>query len=140
MAEFSAVFPPKLLMFLFVLSAGYMLCVLAPAVYAAFVVLRRRPVLPRRTLFVLVVSSLCYGLFFLFSLALELPAAAFTVYIAPQLQAAGYYAGQPFTTLAGFLAENWWFVLGPTLLILAVAVTHYLARRWAGIVAALHAG
>jgi hypothetical protein len=140
MTDFSTVFPPKLLSFLIVLSVGYMLCVLAPALYAALVVLRRRPVLPRRLLFVLVVASLCYGLLFLFSFALELPATAFAVYIAPQLQAAGYYSGQPFTIIAGFLAENWWFALGPTLLFLAVAITRYLARRWGGIVAALHAG
>ncbi len=70
-------------------------------------------------------------------LALELPLAAYLVYVAPQFEASGNYSGGPLTSIGAFIVSYWWLLLGPALLVVSVITTRYLSKRWVRVVEAL---
>lgn len=73
--------------------AAYALCVLAPVLYPMLVAIHRRPVLPRRAVFVIVVAALCHGAMGLIDAVIVVPISAVLVYVTPQFEATGVYAG-----------------------------------------------
>ncbi len=112
-------------------------CSLAPVLWPAVVALRRRPTLPRRGLFVFVVGALCHGTLGLLATLIVLPVSALLVHVVPQLEAASAHSGGPIASIARLVAEYWWAAYSPALLVLAVAMTRWLAARWARIVSAM---
>src|SRR5689334_20953498 len=85
----------------------YYLCAFAPVLCSGYVVLRRKPVLPRRFLFILTVTVLSYGVLNFAGYVIDIPVSAYLLYVAPQLEATGRYAGQPFTSLGRFAVRYW---------------------------------
>jgi len=112
-------------------------CSLAPILWPAVVALRRRPALPRRGLFVFVVGTLCHGTLGLLATLIVLPVSALLVHVVPQLEAASAHSGEPIASIVRLVAEYWWVAYSPALLVLAVAMTRWLAARWARIVSAM---
>jgi len=132
-----ALLEPMTLLFIVLVSVSFLLCTLSPLLYSSFVATRQRPVLPRRILFVTVVTAFSYGLFSFLSFVVGLPVQAYVVFIAPQLEFSGHYFGEPLVSAARFVLRFWWLWVGPVLLALSVVVTRYLAKRWSRIVAQL---
>jgi hypothetical protein len=130
-------FSPEVWVLILLVGVSYVLCIFSPVFYSAFVAYRRKPVMPRRLLFIATATALCYGALSFLGFALELPVEAYLVYIAPQLEAAGHYSGKPFTAIGEFVAMYWWLLLGPILLVMSIVVVRYLASRWIRIVEAL---
>jgi hypothetical protein len=121
------------------IAAGviYYLCAFSPVVCSGYVVLRRSPLFPRRFLFVATVTVLSYGVLNLAGYLINIPVAAYLVYVAPQLEANGQYAGQPFTSF-GSAAVRYWLVWScPVLLVTSILTTRYLSKRWHRIAEAL---
>ena len=135
MSDISTVLPDVALL----LSIGvlYFLCLLAPILVSGFVVLRHRQEMPRRLLFIVAVTILSYGFLNFIGYAVNIPVAAYLIYIAPQLEASGHYAGQPFLSIARFGTHYWWFAFGPVLLVVSIVLTSYLGKRWSRIAGAL---
>ena len=112
---------------------------LAPVLYSAFVATRTRLALPRRFLFVAVVVTLSYGLLVFFLFAITLPLAAFSIYIAPGLEAAGKLSvsGRWLAATSRAISTWGWFVVPFFLAISSFKLTRYLATRWHQLVTGL---
>ncbi len=135
MSDISAIFPNATA--LVAIGGAYFLGTLAPVFASGFVVLRHRPAMPRPFLFVLTVTMLSYGILNFAGYVIDIPVAAYLMYVAPQLEASGHYASQPFTYVGAFVAQYWWVGFAPLLLIISILATRYLGKRWARIVEAL---
>jgi hypothetical protein len=103
---------------------------LFPVVYPTLVALRRKPVMPRRLLFISVVVGLSYGCLVFFQFVIVIPLDAFGTYIAPQLKEVGELPaiGQWSLEILDKL-DVWWWKLVVPLILAAVAfkLTRYLA-------------
>ena len=118
-------------------AIAYALCAVSPILYSAVVVLRHRPVLPRRVLFVCLVGVLSYGSVSCASYLLNVPIAAYLRFVAPRLEASGHYSGEPFASAGAELVRYWFFAACFALPLFGIAVTSYLKKRWQLIVEAL---
>ena len=129
-------FGPKLAAILAAVALAYALLSFAPVWWPAIVAHRSRPTLPRRLLFVGVVAALVYGVFSFLLFAVLLPIEVYGIYIAPQLEEAGFANGSALLQISGFFAEYWWILVPPTQLVLTWYVTKAVKARWAHICAA----
>ncbi len=129
-------FGPKLSALLAAAALAYALLSFAPVLWPAIVARRVRPTLPRRWLFVGVVAALVYGVFSFLAFAVLLPIEVYGIYIAPQLEEAGFANSSSLLQFSGFLADYWWVLVPPTQLLLTWYVTKSVKARWAHICAA----
>jgi hypothetical protein len=118
-------------------GALLLLCTFFPVIYSAQLAFRAKPALPRRFLFVCVVTALCYGCLLFFLLAVSLPLQLYSSFVAPQLEFSGYPHGRWLIATQFFISDWGWVVFPLFLGLAAVATTRYLASRWPAIVAAL---
>jgi hypothetical protein len=119
------------------IGAIVLLCVLFPVLYAVQLALKVKPTLPRRALFVWVVTSLSYGSLMFFLFAISLPLQLYSVYVAPQLQFSGYAYGHWLIAFQDFVM-GYGFVLLPVVLAVTSSFgSRYLARRWTRVVGSL---
>jgi hypothetical protein len=130
-------FPPKLAFLLTLISVGYFLLSFAPVIWPAVRAFRRANRLSRPWLFVGLVACFTYGVFSFFIFALMLPAQAYTIFIAPQLEEAGWPSGHYFVRVTTFIADYWWIALPPAQLLATFFVTRRLSVRWERICSAL---
>ena len=112
---------------------------ITPLLYSAFVALRTRPLIPRRILFVAVITGMSYGFMLLFAILVTLPLEAFSTFIAPQLQAIGHLPrfGLWLAEISQALSSWGWFVIPLVDAIASIWFTRYLVRRWPQVVASL---
>ena len=136
--ELIEAFGPKLVALLTLAAAWFMLT-LAPVIWPAFRAFRKKTALPRPWLFVSTVAALTYGALFLALFVLLIPAEAYAVFIAPQLEEMGQPNGKSLVLATQFVAEYWWLILPPAQLTVTVLLTRRLASKWAGICSALAA-
>ena len=124
---------------LIAIAIAWWLLSLAPVLYSALVATRTRPALPRRFLFVVVVVTLSYGLLVFFLFAITIPLAAFSVYIAPGLEASGELSvpGRWLVATSRAISTWGWFVVPFFLAISSFKLTRYLATRWHQLVTGL---
>jgi hypothetical protein len=132
-------FGPKFAVLLALAAAAWLLLTLAPAIWPAFRAFRKKTALPRPWLFVSTVAALTYGALFLAIFVLLIPAEAYAVFIAPQLEAMGQPYGKSLVRVTRFIAAYWWLMLPPAQLAVTVLLTRRLANNWAGICSALAA-
>ncbi len=105
---------------------------LMPILYSILVAVRTKPALPRRFLFVSAVVLLSYGLLIFFLFVVSLPLSAYSIFIAPQLEAVGELsrAGRWLAASSRFISQWGWFVIPLVLSISAVILSRYLVVRW----------
>jgi hypothetical protein len=130
-------FPPQMAALLIFLGVAYFIMSWAPLWWPALLAYRHRSSTPRRWLFVVVVACLTYGLFVFFFFALTIPAQVYAIFIAPQWEQLGYPIGRPVLRVFRLIADYWWLVLPPVLLLTAWFVTRKLLRVWPRICAAV---
>ena len=93
--------------------------------------------LPRPLLFTFIVASISYGIPLAALFIFSVPSTLYSVYIAPQLQAAGSY-WSPEVVRFGQLSASWWWLIFPTIVsIISVVLTKRLGRKWLSIVSSL---
>jgi hypothetical protein len=124
---------------LIALAAVWWVLSLLPVFYSTFVAFRTTPAMPRRPLFVAVVACLSYGLLIFFLFAISLPLSAFSVFIAPQLEASGELpvVGRWLAIASRFISTWGWFVVPLFLAIVSFKLARYLGVRWPQLVAGL---
>jgi hypothetical protein len=132
-------FGPKLIGLVALAAIAWFLITLAPVAWPAFRAFRKKTALPRPWLFAATVSALTYGSLFLGLTILLIPAEAYAVFVAPQLEAMGQPYGKPIVIATQFIADYWWLMLPPAQLAITLLLTRKLARRWPGICSALAA-
>jgi hypothetical protein len=120
-----------------VVAAAYFLFSLAPVIWPALRAFPRRRALSRPWLFVGLVACVTYGLFSFFLFALMIPAQAYTIWLAPQFEEAGWPYGKHLVWTTRFLAEYWWIALPPLQLLVAFFVTRRFAAKWERICSSL---
>lgn len=130
-------FGPKLSALLALVALAYVLFSFAPVLWPAYRAFRRKTRLSKPWLFTGVVGALVYGIFWFLLCALMIPAEAYTVFIAPQLQEAGLPYGKAFVSVADFIGNYWWLGLPPLQFVSTVMVTRKLAARWERLCAAV---
>jgi len=118
-------------------AIAYALCALAPILWSGVVALWHQPVLPRRILFVCVVTALSYGAVSCATYLLNIPVTAYLSFIAPRLESSNHYSGKPFASVGVEIVRYWFLFTCFVLPLFAVTVTTYLKRRWPHIVTAL---
>ena len=78
-----------------------------------------------------------YGIFTFAMTAIVVPADAYTIYIAPQLQALGKPYGKPLVGVVRFVSMWWWIALPPVFFGLTFTLTRGLAKKWPRICSAM---
>ena len=106
-------FGPKLAAMLTLAAVAYALVSLEPVWWPAVVVWKARPRVPRRWLFVAAVAALVYGVSSFLAFAVILPIQVYGIFVAPQLQEAGFAYGAPVLRVSSFLADYWWALIPP---------------------------
>lgn len=125
---------------LFVLgvAALYVLVALLPALYATFLALRTRPVLPRRLLFVGVVSLMSYGALVLLFLLVGMPIQLYMVYVESRLTELSHVDGSWQLALYNVMTSWGLLTLLIVIAVFSVILARYLVRRWDRVVRALN--
>ena len=130
------VFGAEMTALLAAIAIVYFLVSFAPVLWPAFVAWRNRPHLSRPLVFVAVVAALVYGAFSFLGFAVLLPVEAYSIFVAPSLEAAGVAHGSGLLRVSRFFAEYWWIFVPPVQLALTWFVTIQVGRRWQHICAA----
>ena len=137
--ELIETFGPKFMALTVLAALAWFLLTLAPVIWPAYRAFRNKTALPRPWLFTAVVAALTYGVLYLGLFLLLVPAEAYAVFIAPQLEAMGQPYGSSLVRGTQFVADYWWLMLPPVQLAVTVVLTRRLASKWAGICSALAA-
>jgi len=117
--------------------AAYAFCVTFPILFPILLSFRRKLAIERKFLFLFTVSTICYGSVAFVAWALQLPAAFYTLFVAPQLENDGKFVAMPVVDAYRFM-EIYGFVVYPvTTAIFAVIIGVYLSGRWNRVVLAL---
>ena len=130
-------FGPRLIALMGLVTVGWFLFTLMPLIWPAY--RARKAALPRPWLFAVVVAALIYGALNFILLVVAVPAVAYSVFIAPQLEAMGQPYGRLLVTSARLMEQYWWLVVPVIQFIATVVLTRKLARKWSGICSALAA-
>ena len=69
--------------------------------------------------------------------AVFIPADAYTIFIAPQLQEMGMPTGRLFVGTVRFISMWWWIPLPPVFFGLTFLLTRILAKKWPAICSAM---
>lgn len=129
-------FPADVAAVMVALTVLYGLLSYSPVIFSVLTAFRRGRTLERRVTFILVVTSLAYGLFAFALTAIGIPTTAFMVYVVPTLEVQGYLHDSWLMAAIRFLVQWWWMVLPPLLVATSFYVNRYLASRWNRIVGA----
>ncbi|WP_145985441.1 hypothetical protein [Marilutibacter maris] len=78
-------------------------------------------------------AALVYGVFSFLGFAVLLPIEAYSIFIAPSLEAANVTHGAGLLRISGFLANYWWVLVPPAQLLLTWYMTAQVGRCWAHI-------
>jgi hypothetical protein len=124
-------FSPKIAALVVAVAAAYFLLSWAPLIWPLASTHKVRHTFPRRYLFAAVVFVMSYGLVAAFLCVATLPLTAYSVFVAPQLAAAGFHLTDPLVRANGFVADYWWVLLPPTLLLSALWLVRRLAFNMA---------
>ncbi len=119
-----------------VFAFAWLLFAFLPLVLPTFFAIRKRHTLKRKILFVGTIACLCYGSLF-FIVALSIPFEIHTIYIAPQLQNAGYPYGSWLVDAILFLRDYGFIFFPPVILVLSIFVTKFVSSRWNRIIDAV---
>lgn len=130
------IFGPGLSALIVAMAVVYCLISFAPVWWPALFAFRRRAAFPRPYLFVGTVAALVYGVFSFLAFAILVPVEAYSIFIAPQLEAAGIAYGAWVVRGAGFFVNYWWLLLPPVQFALSWIITLKVGRRWEHICAA----
>ena len=130
-------FGPKLIALMALVAVGWFLITLAPVIWPAY--RARKAALDRPWLFTVVVAALIYGALNFVLLVVAIPVVAYSVFIAPQLEAMGQPYGRFVVTGARFAEQYGWLVVPIVQLVTTVVLTRKLGRKWAAICSALAA-
>jgi hypothetical protein len=115
----------------------YFIIALSPFWIPGIVAYYQRSSVPCPWMFICSVSCITYGVFTLFIFVIGIPAEAYIIFIAPQLQAAGLKYGRSFIEGVNFFEGYAWIILPVSQLALAYIVTRKLGRKWSQICVAL---
>lgn len=137
MSEIIEAFGPRLSILIILVGIGWFLMSWSPLIWPAFRAFRGAPRLPRPWLFSFVVAALVYGTFAFAITAVLIPADAYTIFIAPQLQEMGMPAGRLLVGTVRFISMWWWISLPPAFFGLTFVLTRELAKKWPGICSAI---
>ena len=137
MPEIIETFGPRLSILIALVGIGWFLMSWSPLFWPAFRAVRGNPRLPRPWLFSFVVAALVYGIFAFAMTAMLIPADAYTVFVAPQLQEMGMPTGRFFVGIVRFISMWWWIPLPPASFGLTFLLTRVLAKKWPGICSAM---
>src|SRR5688500_9987132 len=118
-----SVFGAKLTALMILIGAVYFLLSFAPVIWPAICALRHKNRLQRPWLFITAVACLTYGFFNFLIVALLRPAVAYSVFVAPSLEAAGRLYGPWLVQITRWVTDYWWIALPPIQLFLTVFVT-----------------
>ena len=137
MPEIIEAFGPRLSILIVLVGIGWFLMSWSPLIWPAFRAFRGTPRLPRPWLFSLVVAALVYGILAFAVTALLIPADAYTVFIAPQLQEMGMPVGRPLVGVIRLISMWWWIAMPPVFFGITFLVTRELAKKWPKICSAM---
>ena len=132
-------FPPQAVAIIIGVSAAYFVICWSPVIWPLIATHKHRSTLPRRMLFAASVFSLTYGVIAAFLMMLTLPVTAYSVFIAPQLSANGFHLTDPLLRANAVVADYWWLLLPPALLIITFLFVRKLLPAWPAICQALTA-
>lgn len=124
------IFGPRLSAMIIVIAVVYFIVSFVPVWFPAIRVFRHKARLPRPFLFVGVVSALVYGVFSFLVFVILLPLEAYSIFIAPQLEAAGMEAGGGIRRALDFLISYWWIFVPLVQLVLTWYITSQVGKRW----------
>ena len=116
---------------------AYGFCVLFPILFPILLAFRRRLAIERKLLFLFTASTICYGSVAFVSWALQLPAALYTNFVAPQMENDGRFVATSVTHASRFLDLYGFLVYPVATAGLALAIGSYLSGRWNRVAAAL---
>jgi len=136
-SEIIEAFGPRLSILIILVGIGWFLMSWSPLIWPAFRAFRGAPRLPRPWLFSFVVAALVYGTFAFAITAVLIPADAYTIFIAPQLQEMGMPTGRLLVGTVRFISMWWWISLPPAFFGLTFVLTRELAKKWPGICSAI---
>ena len=132
-------FSPQAVALIMGVSVAYFVICWAPVIWPLIATHKLRRTFPRRWLFVASIFSLTYGVIAAFLTLLTLPVTAYGVFIAPQLSASGFHLTDPLLRANSFIADYWWLLLAPALLIITYLFIRKLLPAWPAICQALTA-
>jgi hypothetical protein len=132
-------FPPETAALIAVSSAVYFLIGWAPAIWPILATHKNRKLFPRRWLFVVTVLSLSYGLIVAALTLVTVPLTAYSVFIAPQLNASGFRGTDWLVQANGYVVDYWWLMLPIFLLFNTLYLVRKLKPAWPVICQALMA-
>lgn len=130
------IFGPGLSALIVAMAVVYCLISFAPVWWPALFAFKRRAAFPRPYLFVGTVAAMVYGVFSFLAFAILVPVEAYSIFIAPQLEAAGVAYGAWVVSGARFFVNYWWLLVPPVQFALTWIITLKVGRRWEHICAA----
>ena len=116
---------------------AYGFCVLFPILFPILLAFRRRLAMERKLLFLFTVSTICYGSVAFVAWGLQLPAALYTNFVAPQMENDGRFVATSVTHASRFLDLYGFLVYPVATAGFALVIGSYLSGRWNRVVAAL---
>jgi hypothetical protein len=116
---------------------AYGFCVLFPILFPILLAFRRRLAIQRKLLFLFTASAICYGSVAFVAWALQLPAAFYTIFVAPQMENDGRFVATSVTHAVRFMDLYGFLVYPVATAAFALVIGLYLSGRWNRVVAAL---
>lgn len=130
------IFGTEMLTWMGVIVVAYFTLVLSPLWFPGILAYRRK-MFPRPWLFIGLVASITYGFITFLFFVVAIPAEVYSIFIAPQLEAAGKPFGRLFIIGVQFMESYGWLFAVIAQLIFTVITTVWLSRKWENICVAL---